>query len=284
MATSTSALARQVEVNGASLYVEEQGRGDPLVLVHMGLGSSASWAGVVPLLAEQFRVITYDTRGFGRSTNPAGVLSHNQLADDTAGLLDALELERPFVGGWSDGGEVALRFGVRHPGRARALVAGGTGLELSSERMQVKTRDFFHLGDDGLVDFPAFAAKMEHRLLPMMRQWHPGGEEQLRAIVQQSAEMYLVGYDRMTRGQIARFVERIAEPTIVVVGDQDEFVLVEEAVELYRWLPNAELAILPATSHLRPLFEPAMFVCAVTDFLRRHQLRPGLDTAWEASG
>jgi pimeloyl-ACP methyl ester carboxylesterase len=270
MTASASAVGQQIEVNGASLYVTEQGEGDPLVLVHMGLASGSSWDHVVPLLAEQFRVITYDSRGFGRSTNPAGVLSHNQLVDDTAALLDALELERPFVGGWSDGGEVALRFGVRYPGRARALVAGATGLEGSSERVQAKTREFFRIGEDGRVDFEAFAAMMEDRLLPMMRQWHPGGEEQLRAIVQQSAEMYLVGYDRMTREQIERYVGRIAEPTLIVVGDQDEFVLVEEAVELFRWIPNAELAILPGTSHLRPIFDATTFVCAVTDFLRRH--------------
>ena len=95
--------------------------------------SSASWAGVVPRLAGSFRVITFDDRGHGRSTNPSGALSFEQLADDTVALIEALRLERPFVGGWSDGGEVALQFGLRHPGRARALIAGGTSLELGSE-------------------------------------------------------------------------------------------------------------------------------------------------------
>jgi pimeloyl-ACP methyl ester carboxylesterase len=270
MAATISAVGFHVAVNGASLFVTEQGQGDPLVLVHMGLASSASWDHVVPLLTDQFRVITYDSRGYGRSTNPAGRLSHNQLVDDTAALLDVLALERPVVGGWSDGGEVALRFGVRHPGRARALIAGGTALEGSSERVRARTREFFPLGEDGLVDYPTFAAQMEDRLLPLMRQWHPGGEEQLRAIVQQSAEMYLVGYERMTPEQIAKFVARVAEPTLVVAGDQDEFFPVEEAVALYRWLPHAELAILPGASHLRPVFDPATFVRVVVDFLQRH--------------
>jgi pimeloyl-ACP methyl ester carboxylesterase len=265
MTASTNAVGRQIEVNGASLYVSEQGQGDPLVLVHMGLSSSASWAQVVPLLAEEFRVITYDTRGFGRSTNPTGVLSYEQMADDTVALLDALGLERPFVGGWSDGGETALHVGLRHPGRARALVCGGTSLELGSERSKAEVREVFGVAADGTVDFQVFAAAMEDRLLPLMRQWHPRGEAQLRAIVQQSATMYL-RYDGLSREQI----ERIAEPTLVILGDRDHFVSVEEAAQLFRCLPHAELAILPGTSHIRPVFDPATFVRAMKDFLQRH--------------
>ncbi|MDF3039159.1 MAG: hypothetical protein K0Q71_1865 [Thermomicrobiales bacterium] len=249
MTASTNAVGRQIEVNGASLYVSEQGQGDPLVLVHMGLSSSASWDKVVPLLAEEFRVITYDTRGFGRSTNPTGVLSYEQT----------------FVGGWSDGGETALHVGLRHPGRARALVCGGTSLELGSERSKAEVREVFGVAADGTVDFQVFAAAMEDRLLPLMRQWHPRGEAQLRAIVQQSATMYL-RYDGLSREQI----ERIAEPTLVILGDRDHFVSVEEAAQLFRCLPHAELAILPGTSHIRPVFDPATFVRAMKDFLQRH--------------
>src|SRR5215212_11867928 len=108
MTATAQALGQQVDVNGASLYVEEHGQGDPLVLVHAGLLSSGSWAGLVPLLAESFRVITFDNRGHGRSTNPSGALSFEQLADDTAALIEVLGLERSVVGGWSDGGEVTL--------------------------------------------------------------------------------------------------------------------------------------------------------------------------------
>src|SRR5215218_7331132 len=90
MVASAPALGQQVEVNGVSLYVEEQGQGDPLVLIHAGLLSSGSWAGVVPLLAESFRVISFDSRGHGRSTNPSGALSYEQMADDTSVVNAAL--------------------------------------------------------------------------------------------------------------------------------------------------------------------------------------------------
>ena len=265
MTASAPVLGQQVEVNGVSLFVEEQGQGDPIVLVHAGLLSSASWAGVVPLLAASFRVITFDNRGHGRSTNPGGVLSFEQLADDTAALIAALELERPFVGGWSDGGEVALQLGLRHPGRARALIAGGTSLELGSEATQAQMRAIFHVDDDGVVDLDAVAGAFEQTLLPMLRQSHPYGEQHWQTIVQQSLTMWLA-YAGLTREQVAR----ITEPVLVLVGDRDEHVPVEEAVRLYRWLPQAELAVLPGASHLSPIMEPATFACAVTDFLQRH--------------
>src|SRR5918995_203870 len=111
-----------IAVNDARLYYEEHGAGDSLLLLHGGLESSASWAGVVPLLGPRFRVITPDSRGHGRSTNPAGHLEYRQLADDAVALIAALGLERPFVGGWSDGAQGALEIGLRYPNAARSLV------------------------------------------------------------------------------------------------------------------------------------------------------------------
>ena len=113
-----------LDLNGAKIYYEEQGSGIPIVLVHGGLTSSARWAPTVPSLADAFRVITPDSRGHGNSDNPSGDLSYPQLADDVAALIAELGLVRPIVGGYSDGGQVTLEFGVRHWGVARGLVVG----------------------------------------------------------------------------------------------------------------------------------------------------------------
>ena len=71
-----------IEVNGAALYVEECGQGAPLVLIHGGLVSSVQWQPLLPELIDDFRVITPDSRGHGRSNNPDGRLSYAQIADD----------------------------------------------------------------------------------------------------------------------------------------------------------------------------------------------------------
>ena len=111
-----------LDLNGAKIYYEEQGSGIPIVLVHGGFTSSARWAPTVPSLADAFRVITPDSRGHGNSDNPSRELSYPRLADDVAALIAELGLVRPIVGGYSDGGQVTLEFGVP----TRALPAGSS--------------------------------------------------------------------------------------------------------------------------------------------------------------
>jgi pimeloyl-ACP methyl ester carboxylesterase len=261
-----SAIERQIEINGASLYVEERGQGDPLVLVQPGLVSSAVYAGLVPLLAEQFRVVTFDTRGHGRSTNPSGALSYELITQDTLALIEALGLERPFVGGWSDGGQVALEIGARHPGLARALIVGAASLELHTEASHEMMRTFFQVRPDGTVDFEAFAtSQMGQMMLPMLRQLHPNGDEHWQSVMQRSARMWLT-YAGLTQEQVGG----IETPALVVVGDRDEVIPVDMALTLYRWLPNAELAILPGADHMHPIFDPALLASVVTGFMARH--------------
>src|SRR5215213_723632 len=124
MSAEPSGTARFIDVDRATLYVEVNGDGAPIVLIHGGLSSSATWAAMLPDLVGEFRVITLDSRGHGRSTNQSGTLSYAQLADDVAALMAALELTRPVVGGYSDGGQVALELAARHPDAASALIVG----------------------------------------------------------------------------------------------------------------------------------------------------------------
>lgn len=265
MTATMQATGRRIEINGASLYVEEHGQGDPLVLVQPGLVSSAAYGGLVPALAEQYRVVSFDSRGHGRSTNPSGKLTYELIADDTAALVETLGIERPFIGGYSDGGEIALQFELRHPGVARGLIAAGTSLELGTEKARAEMRAFFHVDGNNVADVDALEAEWGQSFLPMLRQFHPQSEDQWKTVVQQSAPMWLT-YAGLTREQ----VERITPPTLVLVGDRDEHIPTEEAVRLYRWLPNAELAILPGADHMRLLFDSASFARATLDFLQRH--------------
>lgn len=261
--TAGAVPGRHIEVNGASLYVEEHGQGPPVVLVHPGLTSSAAYSGVVPLLAEQCRVITFDTRGHGHSTNPSGELSYTAIADDTAALMTALGLAQPVVGGWSDGGHVALEVGLRHPGQARALIVGAAFADF--ERIRPQVRDAFRVNADGRVDTEAYARQYADSVLPMMRRWQPGGEEQIWRIVQWEATMLLT-YPGLTDEQL----RRIETPALVIHADRDELIDLDAALDLFRGLPDAELAILPGATHMRPMFDPATFVRVVTDFLQRH--------------
>ena len=120
---------RTVFVNGAELFVREIGPPDApaLVLLHgAGYDGEATFHRVIPQLAERHRLIVPDHRAHGKSDRTRGPVTMAELADDLAGVLDALDIRRVAVFGYSMGGMVALRFTVRYPERVSALILGAT--------------------------------------------------------------------------------------------------------------------------------------------------------------
>lgn len=222
------------------------------------------WFAIGPLLAEHFHVITPDTRGHGRSTNPSGILNYAAIADDTVALIDALGLEQPFVGGYSDGGQVALEIGLRHPGVARALVVGGALYDFKSPAYLDSVQSMLGTHRRDAIDFEAYEAE-NAAWIAMMRGWHTQHHDQWQRIIQQTVAMWL-DYPGLTQAQISS----IETPTLLVLGDRDQVVPVEVGIEMLAWLPNAELAIMPGHNHGRAIAEPDVFVAAVVDYLKRH--------------
>src|SRR5438093_13759231 len=125
------------KVGTIDLYYDEQGSGDPLLLV-MGLAAdSAAWMFQVPDFARHHRTIVFDNRGVGRSAKPPGPYTIHEMADDTVGLLDALGIARAHVVGVSMGGMIAQELALRHPERVARLV-----LAMSFARPEPVRRDF----------------------------------------------------------------------------------------------------------------------------------------------
>ncbi|MEW6582577.1 MAG: alpha/beta hydrolase [Actinomycetota bacterium] len=265
-AGAPGAGGRVVEVNGAALHVEERGAGPPLVLIHGGLVSSAMYEPLLPALVEGLRVVTPDSRGHGRSTNPSGGLSYRRLADDVTGLIAALGLDRPVVGGYSDGGQVALEIGARHPRAAGALIVGGAYPEFAASGLREVWRAFLGADDAGVPDLARLDATLGE-FADHVKAMHPGGERQWRALVEQTAPMWL-GYAGLTPDDL----RRIEVPTLVFTGDRDALIGLDLALSLYRALPNAELAVSPCTDHFGPV-TPAragVFAAMIRDFAERH--------------
>jgi pimeloyl-ACP methyl ester carboxylesterase len=113
------------EVNGARLYYEIMGDGEPLILVHAGIADGRMWEGQLGAFARRYRVIRYDMRGYGRSAMVEGPFSHRE---DLRALLDSLGIERAFLVGCSMGGGTIIDITLEHPGRARALVLVGSAV------------------------------------------------------------------------------------------------------------------------------------------------------------
>ena len=122
MATETGT----VETNGARIYYEAEGAGDAVVLIHAGVANLRMWDEQVAALRDSYRVIRYDTRGYGLTETDAVEFSNRA---DIAALLDHLGEESAHVVGLSRGGMIALDFAIEFPQRVRSLVvaAGGIG-------------------------------------------------------------------------------------------------------------------------------------------------------------
>jgi pimeloyl-ACP methyl ester carboxylesterase len=250
------------------LYVEEHGHGEPLLLVE-GLGQSMwAWREQIPVFAERFRTIAYDTRGTGRSPLPHEPYGIDALAHDAADVLDGRTAR---VVALSMGGYVALTLALARPDLIRALVLVGTGAGGAERVPRAQwVRDAFASATGLPYD------QYGRRTMPMTfsRGWtdrnaerfdeiiaargaHPTPDETLEAHIQACYGFYARGCE----------VERIQAPALVVHGDEDLIVPVENGRMLASRLPNARYVELPGVGHNVQLEVPERFNTLVLEFL-----------------
>jgi pimeloyl-ACP methyl ester carboxylesterase len=257
-----------VEANGLKIYYEAHGEGEPLLLIHGGTATSQSWASHLPAFAEHFRVFAPDSRGHGRTDNPTGVLDYRMMADDVAAVVGALSLQRPLVLGYSDGGQIALELGMRYPGLARALVLGGTQFRFSEAYLEA-TRALLSIADGEEVD-PEKLEWDQPDFVDYLREAHGHvyGPGYWKTYVKQIASLWLTPL-HYTSEDLAS----ITDPVLLLVGDRDG-VATEESIELFRLLPNAELAVAPASDHGFIEAKAGLFDALALDFLVRRRGDP----------
>jgi pimeloyl-ACP methyl ester carboxylesterase len=253
-----------IRANGLDIYYQECGQGEPLLLIHGGILTGDSWQPYLGAFAEHYRVITPDSRGHGQTKNPTGSMSFELLVDDMAALAQALDLQKPLIYGYSDGGQVALEIGMRYPDLPMALVVGGAHLELSEgSRKWVQSL----LGDKESLDVDIEKVERDNPDFAAMLQ-RDHGPDGWKTLLKQIKPMWNAQLN-YTQDDFARVVA----PTLMLVGDRDEFVPVEDAAGMYSLLPNAELAVVPGADHIELMFSPAKVAIAqsvVLDFLLRH--------------
>lgn len=123
-----AAVGKYYDIRGIKLYTEVYGTGKPLLMIHGNGGSMSSFAKNVPYFAKKYQVIMVDSRAHGKSRDDRDSLSFEMMADDFAGLLDAMHIDSAYVIGWSDGGINALELAMRHPQKVIKLASTGANL------------------------------------------------------------------------------------------------------------------------------------------------------------
>ncbi len=235
------------ELTGVRMWYGQHGDGEPCVLLHPG-GAGVDARALEPTVAglsRAFRVFTPEQRGHGRTPDPGGPISYEAMAADTVEFIETVVGAPVFLAGCSDGAVVALTVALRRPDLVRRLVlAAGV----------------FHRGGwaDGVLDGdpPEF---MRHSYGELS----PDGIGHYEVMVAKLAAMH-AGEPTFTAADLRRFSGR----TLVMVADDDE-VRLEHALELYRSLPDAELAVVPGTSHGLLVEKPALCNLLITEFLAR---------------
>jgi pimeloyl-ACP methyl ester carboxylesterase len=253
--------SRHVHANGIDIHYVEAGAGEPLVLLDNAMVSTNpiwtaipfAYAAFTETLAAHFRVIAPDTRGSGKSAHPGGPITSALLADDVVALIGALDLDRPLICGFSDGGETATLVGIRSPGSVRAIVNhGGYDLFNPDPRSPaiVMTRQMLGGSATATHPDPELSASRSPELRAMcdlMKADHDGaqGAGHWTTVVAQT-------FDRVTQphGYTIESLHAITAPTLILTGDRDPFCTVEEGAAAYRALPGGALAVLPGTGHL----------------------------------
>jgi 3-oxoadipate enol-lactonase len=257
------------QVRGRELGYDDRGRGAAVVLLHPFPFARDVWDGVAEALAARFRVLTVDARGFGESSlraiaGSSAPYTIEDLGDDLADLLEALELPRAAVVGMSMGGYTALAFAARHAARLWALV-------LCDTRAAADTPDARAGREVALATLHGrgAAAYLDSSLARMLSPGAaPALHARVRASAQERADSLVAGLEAL-RDRPDRTAElpAIACPTLVVCGAADQVTPTAEMRRMSEAIPRARYVELAGAGHLAHLEAPEAFAAAVGSFL-----------------
>ena len=238
-----------MDAGAAHMYYEVHGSGEPLVLLHGGVATAESWSAFYNYLSDftgQYRVITPEQRGHGRTPDVEGPMSYGAMAQDTLALLHGLGVESAHVFGYSDGAQVGLEMVLQRPSLARRLVYGSqyVNLEGAAPEAALPTRP---------EEVPDLARELYERLSPDGPQPFPVVFEKIR---------------QMWNNDLALPVEALSAcPVLVLTGDRD-ITQLEHSLAIYRALPQGQLFVLPGAAHSAFVTHGELIARTVLDFLQ----------------
>lgn len=255
----------KASVNGIELHYDVQGSGLPLVLTHGIGGSGDTWAATVAALRDRYRVITWDVRGFGRSSKPPGPYSAELWARDLAGLLDVIGVDRAYILGHSMGGVIAQRFALDFPERVAALILVST-----SSQVNAKATEYWMQQADLIeqLGFAAYSERNRPAYTPEFLEAHPQQlEEDRRRVEMNETHAYAAGSRAVAAYNFTPELSRISAPTLIIQGLTDTRTPPGGSVIISRNIPGSRLVMLEETGHSPYSERPERFLEVLEEFL-----------------
>ncbi|MCU1284040.1 MAG: hydrolase [Acidobacteriales bacterium] len=252
---------------------EDVGSGIPVVLIHGHPFDRTMWKPQVQRLQGSYRLICPDLRGYGSNTAVNPILHFEQFSDDVLELASSLKLGRFVLGGLSMGGQIAFECYRKFPEKISALILADTSAQLDSanvKQLRFDTAD--RLEREGMHNYsreqlprmlvPEHILKKPaaaQHVLRMMEQTSPGGAAAaLRA--------------RANRVDYSELLSTITVPTLIIVGDKDEYTPINQAEFMHTRIPGSQLKIIQDAGHMPNLEQPDAFNACIEAFLRTSQI------------
>ena len=260
-----------IEAAGITQHYDLTGPDDaPVLLFANSIGTSFHiWDAVVPHLSQRYRILRYDMRGHGLTevtpvSDDAGY-SMDLLADDAAGLLDALGIQRAHVCGLSIGGMMAQRLAVKAPGRIHGLILCDTAAVIGPRSVwtdriaAIRARGMTAISDGVMARW-------------FTQAFRDGRPDQIRgytAMVARTTEDGYVGCAMAIRdADLHAANAAIAAPTLVICGEHDVATPPDAARDLAAGIPGARFELLPGAAHIPGVEKPAELAALIDGFLR----------------
>jgi pimeloyl-ACP methyl ester carboxylesterase len=254
----------KIQLENGTFNVLDQGTGQAVLLLHAFPLHHAMWEPQIAVLSTRFRVIAPDMRGFGES-GPASPWTMDEAADDLNELLDRLQVADCAVAGVSMGGYTALPFWSKYPKRVRQLV-------LSNTRARADNDTEKRARDEMIAAIEQHGAGiLPDRMLPRLLKPNspPDVVRAVRAMIEQTnapAAAYAVMAMR-DRADFSATLHKMTCPALVVTGENDVIIRVEDSRDMAAAIPGARFVTVPGSGHLSNIENPGEFNRVLLEFL-----------------
>jgi pimeloyl-ACP methyl ester carboxylesterase len=238
-------------INGVKIAYERLGKGQPLLLIHGYPLDHSIWNETATLLQNDFDLILPDMRGFGQSGTVGEQYTVTDMADDLAGLLDHLKIEKAAVAGHSMGGYVALAFAKKYPVRVSGLgLVASQALPDNPERKEGRYKTAEDVGQKGVG---LVADAMTEKLTGDVSL-----QKVVHSLIEQQKSAGIIGALKAMaeREDATPFLSSFKPPLALIHGDADALIPIERAREVKALVPSAHLAELPGAGHMLMMEEP----------------------------
>lgn len=260
----------KISVNGLKLYYEIAGEGEPLVLIPGFAAGRWIWFKQTAALSRNFKVVIFDPRGVSASDKPEGSHAISLLADDVAHLLQAVGIESAHVVGASFGGFVAQEFALKYPHMTRKLVLCCTSFGGPNHVAPTAQTLSALASTKGLNSEERMRENLLLAFTPQYLETHAAEVDRvvhLRATNEVPEHVYLSQLQAAVSFNSELRIKGISSPTLVLSGDADVIVPVQNSLNLAGSIPGAKLQIISGGSHTFFIEQASEFNQVVADFL-----------------